>query len=73
KYATDITANMASRSLAVAAAQETLSNVETVAAAAEQMNVAISEIAEGMNQSKAAVDEIHAETEAADRATAQLR
>jgi len=73
KYATDITANMASRSLAVAAAQETLSNVETVAAAAEQMNVAISEIAEGMNQSKAAVDEIHAETEAADRATAQLQ
>jgi len=73
KYATDITANMASRSLAVAAAQETLSNVEAVAAAAEEMNVAIADIAEGMNQSKTAVDEIHAETAAADRATAQLQ
>ncbi len=46
KYAIDITASMGARSRAVEAAEDTLSNVETVASAAEEMNVSVGHIAD---------------------------
>jgi len=73
KYASDITANMIAKGVAVESARETLSNVQSVAAAAEQMSASVLEITGNMAQSKAAVDDIHARTTEADRSTLQLQ
>ena len=73
KYAADITASMGARSRAVEAAEDTLSNVETVASAAEEMNATVGEIAGNMVRTKQAVDEIHNRTSAADRSTGEMR
>ncbi len=73
KYASDITSSMGARSRAVEAAEETLGNVETVAAAAEEMNATVSHIAESMVHTKQAVDKIHARTGAADQSTGEMR
>lgn len=73
KYATDVTRNMQARARAVSATQETLSNVQAVAAAAEEMSGSITSIAETMARSKAAVDQIHAQAQSADDAQARLR
>ena len=73
KYAADITASMGARSRAVEAAEDTLSNVETVASAAEEMNASVGEIANNMVRTKDAVDEIHVRTSAADRSTGEMR
>jgi methyl-accepting chemotaxis protein len=73
KYATDITASMDARTRAVTAAEDTLSNVDAVAAAAEEMNASVSGIVRSMVQSKEAVIEINARTAAADRSTSQMR
>ncbi|TXN40129.1 PAS domain-containing protein [Methylobacterium sp. WL30] len=73
KYATDVTANMAARSVAVQAAERTLDNVQVVTDAAETMNAAAQEISRSMTQSKTAVDDIHGRTGEADAATERLR
>jgi methyl-accepting chemotaxis protein len=73
KYATDITANMEARAEAVAAAEQTLGDVESVSRAAEEMSAAVSDIVGTMNRSTEAVAEISARTEAADRSTGQMR
>ncbi len=73
KYASDITASMGARSRAVEAAEDTLNNVETVAAAAEEMNASVAEIANSMLRTKQAVDQIHARTHAADQSTGEMR
>ncbi|WP_407523600.1 methyl-accepting chemotaxis protein [Methylobacterium oryzisoli] len=73
KYATDITENMRARTQAIGSAEQTLMNVQTVAAAAEEMNASVREITGAMGRSKAAVDLIHGHTITADRSTAQLR
>ncbi|WP_336486255.1 methyl-accepting chemotaxis protein [Methylobacterium nigriterrae] len=73
KYATDVTRNMEARARAVGATSQTLSNVQSVAAAAEQMSASVSDIAEVMVRSKAAVDGIHGRAQAADQAQMRLR
>ena len=73
KYASDITTSMGARSRAVEAAEDTLNNVETVAAAAEEMNASVNEIAHSMLRTKQAVDQIHARTNAAGRSTGDMR
>lgn len=73
KYATDVTANMEARSVAVQAAERTLDNVQAVTDAAETMNAAAQEISRSMAQSKMAVDDIHGRTGEADAATERLR
>ncbi|CEJ14246.1 Biofilm dispersion protein BdlA [bacterium YEK0313] len=73
KYATDISRSMDARSRAVAAAEDTLGNVEAVAAAAEEMDASAGQIVSNMVRTKGAVDEIHARTNAADRSTAAMR
>jgi methyl-accepting chemotaxis protein len=72
-YATDVTASMEARAKAIDAAEQTLSNVWTASAAAEQMNISIAEITARMGRSKAAVDDIHNQALTADKATGQLR
>jgi methyl-accepting chemotaxis protein len=73
KYATDITARMASQIEAASASEQTLTNVHTVASAAEELNASIGEIAENLARSRTAVDEIHGQSQAADRSTVQLK
>ena len=73
KYATDITASMGARARAVIAADDTLNNVETVAAAAEEMNAQTAHIADSMLRAKDAVDKIHARTGAAGASTGDMR
>ena len=73
KYATDVTRNMEARTRAVGATAQTLSNVQSVAAAAEQMSTSVSEIAEVMVRSKDAVDGIHGKAHIADQAQIRLR
>lgn len=73
KYATDITANMEARSVAVASAERTLDNVQAVTDAAETMNAAALEISRGMADAKIVVDDIHSRTGEADTATERLR
>ncbi|KAB1075258.1 methyl-accepting chemotaxis protein [Methylobacterium planeticum] len=73
KYATDVTVNMEARALAVASTAQTLSNVQSVAAAAEEMSASVAEIAEVMVRSKDAVDGIHGKAHAADQAQRRLR
>ena len=73
KYATDITASMEARTRAVSTAENTLSNVQTVARAAEAMNASAINIVQSMNRSKDAVIEINSQTAAADRSTTKMR
>ncbi|WP_132255514.1 methyl-accepting chemotaxis protein [Methylobacterium segetis] len=73
KYASDITASVQARLEATEATKQTLDNVQAVASAAEEMSASVTEISGNMAQSKAAVDDIHTRTLAADRATTQLQ
>ncbi|KQP30057.1 histidine kinase [Methylobacterium sp. Leaf104] len=73
KYATDVTANMEARSVAVEAAERTLDNVQAVTDAADAMNDAALEISRSMAQSKTVVDDIHGRAGEADAATERLR
>ncbi|MCJ2085342.1 PAS domain-containing protein [Methylobacterium sp. E-005] len=73
KYATDVTANMEARSLAVEAAERTLDNVQAVTDAAETMNAAALEISSSMAQSKSVVDDIHGRASEANAATDRLQ
>jgi len=72
KYATDITERMNACNVAANAAQQTLSNVESVAAAAEELNSSVAEIARNMTSSKQSVDEINDKAILAEGATRQL-
>ncbi|GEP04338.1 methyl-accepting chemotaxis protein [Methylobacterium oxalidis] len=73
KYASDITLSVQARLEATEATRQTLDNVQAVASAAEEMSASVTEISGNMAQSKAAVDDIHHRTLAADRATTQLQ
>ncbi|MER2263789.1 methyl-accepting chemotaxis protein [Methylobacterium oxalidis] len=73
KYATDVTASMEARKVAIDAAEKTLDNVQTVTDAAETMDIAAQSISRSMSRSKAAVDEIHAQAHEADASTLRLR
>jgi len=73
KFATDITRSMAVRGEAIQLAEQTLGNVRAVAMAADEMNVTASAISDRMQESRSAVDEIHARTQGADASTAKLR
>jgi methyl-accepting chemotaxis protein len=72
KYASDVSANMEARSVAVEAAERTLDNVQAVTDAADAMNASALAIARSMAQSKAVVDDIHGRTSEADAATKRL-
>ncbi|MEA1834045.1 PAS domain S-box protein [Methylobacterium durans] len=73
KYATDVTASMEARKVAIDAAERTLDNVQTVTDAAEAMDVSAQSISRSMARSKAAVDDIHGRTHEADASTLRLR
>ncbi|MDR7039440.1 methyl-accepting chemotaxis protein [Methylobacterium sp. BE186] len=73
KFATDVTASMEARKVAVDAAERTLDNVQTVTDAAEAMDVAARSISGSMVRSKAAVDDIHDQAHEADASTLRLR
>ncbi|WP_267427380.1 PAS domain-containing protein [Methylobacterium sp. GC_Met_2] len=73
KYATDVTANMEARSVAVEAAEKTLDHVQVVTDAAETMNSAALEISRSMAQSKTVVDDIHGRAGEANAATERLQ
>jgi len=73
KYASDVTANMEARSVAVDAAERTLDNVQAVTDAADAMNASAVEISRSMAQSKTVVDDIHGRAGEADAATERLR
>lgn len=73
KYATDVTANMEARSVAVETAEKTLDNVQAVTDAAAAMNASALAISQSMVQSKTAVDDIHGRASEADAATERLR
>jgi len=73
KYATDITGSMEARTRAVSTAENTLTNVEAVAAAADAMNASVGNIVHSMNRSKDAVEEINSQTAVADRSTMKMR
>ncbi|MCJ2089545.1 PAS domain-containing methyl-accepting chemotaxis protein [Methylobacterium sp. E-005] len=73
KYATDVTANMAARSVAIEAAEKTLDHVQAVTDAAETMNAAAQEISHSMAQSKTVVDDIHGRAGEANAATERLQ
>ncbi|MFD1280643.1 PAS domain-containing protein [Methylobacterium goesingense] len=73
KYATNVTANMEARSVAVEAAERTLDNVQAVTDAADAMNASALQISRSMAQSKTVVDDIHGRAGEADAATERLR
>ncbi len=73
KYATDVTANMEARSVAIEASEETIDNVQSVTDAAETINAAALEISRSMAQSKAVVDDIHGRAGEANAATERLQ
>lgn len=73
KYATDVTANMAARSVAINAAEQTLEHVQAITASVEAMNAAAAGISHAMAQSKEAVDDIHRRADVADAATERLK
>ena len=72
KYATDVTANMAARSTAIAAAEGALAHVQAITGSAEHMNAAAHAISDSMARSKEAVDDIQNRAGEADRATERL-
>jgi methyl-accepting chemotaxis protein len=73
KFASDITAATQARLHATNATRLTLSNVQSVAAAAEELNASVTEISANMARSKQAVDGISDRAQAADAFTRQLR
>ena len=73
KYATDVTANMEARSVAIQASEETIDNVQSVTDAAETINASALEISRSMAQSKAVVDDIHSRAGEANAATERLQ
>jgi methyl-accepting chemotaxis protein len=72
KFATDITARMRSQIDAARASGQTLTNVQTVASAAEELNASISEIASNLARSRQEVDDMDGRAKTADHATGQL-
>ena len=72
KYATDVTANMAARSTAIAAAEGALAHVQAITGSAEHMNAAAHAISDSMARSKETVDDIQNRAGEADRATERL-
>ena len=72
KYATDVTANMAARSSAIDAAEETLAHVQAITGSTEHMNAAAHAISDSMAHSKEAVDDIQGRAVEADKATERL-
>ncbi len=73
KYATDVTANMQARSVAVDAAEQALDHVHAITGSAETMNSAAVEISRSMAQSREVVDDIHGRADRADAATERLK
>ncbi|ONG47359.1 histidine kinase [Pseudoroseomonas deserti] len=73
KYASDITARMQSRAEAITFAGQTLSNVQSVAAAVEQMSASAAQISETMRRSQAVVQDITRKASDADQATRRLQ
>ncbi|MFC0408374.1 methyl-accepting chemotaxis protein [Roseomonas elaeocarpi] len=72
KYASDITARMEARAQAISFADQTLNNVQSVAAAVEQMSASASQITETMRQSRLVVEDITRQAGEADNATRRL-
>ena len=73
KYASDITARMEARTRAIGFADQTLSNVQSVAAAVEEMTASASEIAGTMLRSREVVETITRQAADADVATRRLQ
>ncbi|WP_267355494.1 MULTISPECIES: PAS domain-containing protein [unclassified Methylobacterium] len=73
KYATDVTANMQARSVAVDAAEHALDHVHAITGSAETMNAAAVGISRSMAQSKEVVDDIRGRADRADAATERLK
>ena len=73
KYAVDITPQMQARIRADQLVTETNLNVNSVAAASEEMTASISEISKNMQLSKQAVHDIVTKTDAANVASTQLQ
>jgi methyl-accepting chemotaxis protein len=73
KYASDITARMASRAQAINFADQTLHNVQSVAAAVEQMSASAAQISDTMRRSRAVVEDITRQAADADAATQRLQ
>ncbi|KMO32815.1 histidine kinase [Methylobacterium variabile] len=72
KFATDVTHSMSVRARAIAAAEQTLTRVQAVSAASEEMHRTSVSIANRMGQSRQAVDEIQDRMGAAGAATERL-
>lgn len=72
KYATDITANMAVRTRAVARAEETLRHVEEISNVAQDMNLRIEDLTAQMAASSQAVNDIATRAASADRSTDEM-
>ena len=72
KYASDITSRMTARSQAIGFAGQTLHNVQSVAAAVEEMSASTAQIAETMRKSRVVVEEITKQASEADVATQRL-
>ena len=72
KYATDITAKVQATHQVADASQATLQNVQSIAAAVEELSASTGEIAKNMSLTRNAVDDIHGKTTAADSATRNL-
>ena len=72
KYAADITARMRSQMEAARASTQTLSNVQAAAAASEELNASIGEIAGSLARSRQKVDEMQNRARKADRSTGVL-
>ncbi|GLS44155.1 methyl-accepting chemotaxis protein [Methylobacterium brachythecii] len=73
KYATNVSASMQARNVAMEAAERTLDNVYKVTQAAEGMSDAAVSTSQSMAQSKAMIGEIHSRAHEADASTARLR
>ncbi len=73
KYASDLTVQINAQRKATAAAAQTSMNVQSVATSAEEMTASVTEISKNMSMSKSAVEDIHLKTQAADKATDNLR
>ncbi|AWN48425.1 histidine kinase [Methylobacterium terrae] len=72
KFATDVTRSMTVRARAIAAAERTLTRVQAVATASEELHRTSTAIATRMDQSRLAVDEIQERMNAAGTATMRL-
>lgn len=72
KYATNITARTAARQEVAHLVTDSLTSVQGLAAAAEQMSASIAEISKNMSMSKAAVDDIAGKATGAEAAAQEL-